>query len=132
MVTVRHTGPGAQYSSDYEHLSEINVREGQSVKAGDRVGLSGQSGCANHVPHLHFTTWHQLPSRNPRVDPYGWDGPAPDPWAQHPEGTASQWLWLEGQAPLIFREVRGTPNPGPNDRAPAAITVLAWLGWRAG
>jgi murein DD-endopeptidase MepM/ murein hydrolase activator NlpD len=42
--------------SVYAHLSEINVREGQSVGAGDVLGLSGASGSVT-APHLHFEVW---------------------------------------------------------------------------
>jgi hypothetical protein len=64
------------------------------------------------------------------VDPYGWDSPGPDPWAQHPQGAQSAWLWLPGQAPAIFKEVRLEPNPQPADRASVAITALRLAGWQ--
>lgn len=36
-----------------EHLSEVWVRKGQRVQAGDPIGLSGRSGCTD-FPHLHL------------------------------------------------------------------------------
>ncbi len=42
--------------SVYAHLSEIRVREGQPVQAGDLLGLSGASGAVT-APHLHFEVW---------------------------------------------------------------------------
>jgi murein DD-endopeptidase MepM/ murein hydrolase activator NlpD len=42
--------------SVYAHLWEIRVREGQSVQAGDLLGLSGASGAVT-APHLHFEVW---------------------------------------------------------------------------
>ena len=40
----------------YAHLSEITVREGQSIGTGDRLGLSGATGDVT-APHLHFEVW---------------------------------------------------------------------------
>ena len=37
----------------YYHLSSMNVKEGDSVKAGDIIGLSGKTGLATG-PHLHW------------------------------------------------------------------------------
>ncbi len=39
--------------SGYAHLSEISVREGQTVNKGDIIGKSGETGMAT-APHLHF------------------------------------------------------------------------------
>jgi len=48
----------------YYHLSEIQVHKGQTVKKGERVGLSGHTGRATG-PHLFFAVrW-----RNARIDP---------------------------------------------------------------
>jgi murein DD-endopeptidase MepM/ murein hydrolase activator NlpD len=40
--------------SAYSHLSEVRVREGDSVHAGDVVGTSGNTGQTGGTPHLHF------------------------------------------------------------------------------
>lgn len=40
----------------YAHLSEIRVRRGESVEAGQVIALSGSSGNAT-APHLHFEVW---------------------------------------------------------------------------
>ena len=40
----------------YAHLSEIRVREGARVGAGEILGLSGASGDVTG-PHLHFEVW---------------------------------------------------------------------------
>ncbi|MDT0463827.1 M23 family metallopeptidase [Streptomyces gibsoniae] len=39
--------------SQYAHLSRIDVRPGQSVTTGQRIGLSGSTGNSSG-PHLHF------------------------------------------------------------------------------
>lgn len=50
MVIVRHAD---EYSSVYAHLSRINVKKGQFVARGQRLGRCGQTGRATG-PHLHF------------------------------------------------------------------------------
>jgi hypothetical protein len=50
MVVVRHN---ASYTTYYTHLSRINVEAGDRIRAGDVVGLAGDTGVATGV-HLHF------------------------------------------------------------------------------
>jgi murein DD-endopeptidase MepM/ murein hydrolase activator NlpD len=48
----------------YFHLDEIEVREGQEVRKGDRIGRAGETGRATG-PHLYFgVRWHGA-----RIDP---------------------------------------------------------------
>lgn len=47
---------GGTILSVYAHLSAIQVRQGQRLRGGELVGLSGQSGDAT-APHLHFEVW---------------------------------------------------------------------------
>lgn len=51
MVIIDH---GLGIFSVYMHLSKIKVKKGQMVKAGDVVGLSGNTGKNVTGPHLHF------------------------------------------------------------------------------
>ncbi|OEU95327.1 peptidase [Streptomyces abyssalis] len=39
--------------SQYAHLSKLNVKAGQQVKTGEKIGLSGSTGNSSG-PHLHF------------------------------------------------------------------------------
>jgi len=40
--------------SAYSHLSQVQVAEGDTIFAGQPVGLSGNTGNTGNVPHLHF------------------------------------------------------------------------------
>lgn len=46
---------GTQLQCIYMHLSQINVKEGQVVQAGQQIGISGNTG-RSAGPHLHFET----------------------------------------------------------------------------
>jgi murein DD-endopeptidase MepM/ murein hydrolase activator NlpD len=101
-VHVLHDGlGGVGYVTIYRHLSKASVEVGDKVKQGQRLGLSGRTGCATE-PVLYFGVLRTTgtPNRKPTpVDPYGWQGQGKDPWEQHPQGARSVYLWMEGEAP---------------------------------
>ncbi len=53
-VRVRHRFGDAEYQTIYAHLSQALVSAGQPVSAGERIGLSGDTG-HSFAPHLHLT-----------------------------------------------------------------------------
>ncbi len=55
---------GNGYETSYSHLSQINVRKGQSVRRGDIIALSGDTGLSL-APHLHY----EVRKDGMRVDP---------------------------------------------------------------
>ncbi len=132
-ITIDHselTGGQPRIRSRYFHMSRIDVTAGQHVKAGDVIGLSGNVGCSLG-PHLHFEAQTLSPGTGQftPIDPYGWEGPGADPWAEHPQGAESLWLWNDGQVPAIFREFRLAPNPS-GSTAPVPLTAFRDMGWK--
>ena len=103
-VEIRHPAMnGEQFTSVFVHLSRLDVLVGQMVARGQVLGLSGNTGCSTE-PHLHLQVWrltHTNPGRPVVVDPYGWEGAAPDPWADNTSGAGSIWLWRPGEAPAL-------------------------------
>lgn len=99
VVTLSHTtDSGVVYESFYAHLSQIDVETGTRVHAGQRIGLSGSTGCA-FGPHLHFGVYrYTADGMRVVVDPFGWEGQEPDPW-ELATGVPSLWLWKIGEAP---------------------------------
>ncbi|MCB0747777.1 MAG: M23 family metallopeptidase [Ignavibacteriales bacterium] len=56
---------GFGYQTLYAHLSAIKVKNGQKVKRGDLLGLSGSSGELATGPHLHYELSHNGINLNP-------------------------------------------------------------------
>jgi murein DD-endopeptidase MepM/ murein hydrolase activator NlpD len=108
-VHVKHDGLGqVGYVTVYQHLGKVEVKPGDRVTAGQRLGTSGQSGCANE-PQFYFGVQRLTGTQTGKpafVDPYGWDGPQVDPWAKHPKGAQSQYLWIDGEAPSLIGRVK--------------------------
>jgi len=113
VVILHETPEGERFVILYSHLADVHVGVGDLVKPGDVVGLSGTTGCSTG-PHLHFQVEYQARWEAPTtpgalgvvaeggvaVDPYGWSGQGPDPWAELPEGVVSRSLWMAGEAPV--------------------------------
>lgn len=54
-VTIEYDRPdGSKYQTTYMHLSDINVKVGDAVNAGQKIGMSGNTGTRTTGEHLHF------------------------------------------------------------------------------
>ncbi len=122
------SGEALTLRSRYSHLSRVDVSVGDIVGAGTRIGLSGNTGCST-APHLHFEVYRYLPStrRYVTIDPYGWEGAGDDPWAVHPRGAGSIWLWRDALS--LYKEYHQAANT-PSGNAAAAVTGVRWMGYR--
>ena len=61
-VVVQH---GYGYKTLYGHMSRINVKVGQQVKAGDVVGFVGSTGRST-APHVHYEVIHNEEKEDPK------------------------------------------------------------------
>ena len=117
----------------YTHLrARAAVREGQSVKRGDPIGWSGQSGFAAG-PHLHFAVYRRIP-----VAP--WVESVPIRFGMgNPEGFVPKEGEFYGGQPKQSVEMRITADGQPCDdahplrlargaSAPLGVTIVAAAG----
>lgn len=65
-ITVDH---GNDRSTSYCHLSQFLVHNGQKVKRGELIELSGNTGNAD-TPHLHFQLNTEATLYQPTIDPF--------------------------------------------------------------
>ncbi|WP_054533681.1 peptidoglycan DD-metalloendopeptidase family protein [Herpetosiphon geysericola] len=87
VVVIQHSNG---YRSSYWHLARVDVQAGSQIAQSALIGVVGQTGCSVNY-HLHLSI--QRLGRD--VDPAGWCSNLPDPWAAHPAGASSRWLWLD-------------------------------------
>jgi murein DD-endopeptidase MepM/ murein hydrolase activator NlpD len=62
VIVLAHPGG---WTSVYKHLKTISVKSGMYVKAGQAIGIVGNSGENSNGPHLHFELWQNGSPVNP-------------------------------------------------------------------
>ena len=56
---------GFGYRTRYAHLQEWLVSEGQQIKRGEKIALSGNTGTRTVGPHLHYEVHFKGEAKNP-------------------------------------------------------------------
>ncbi|MEE8392342.1 MAG: SH3 domain-containing protein [Anaerolineae bacterium] len=110
-VRINHSFGDSTYQTIYAHMSKAMVSKGQSVKAGDVIGLSGNTG-HSFGPHLHFT----LKLTGAQTPGYPAGVVDPNPYFQPSEP-------LEPSDLTIYVADRVRLRSGPT----TASTHLAWM-----
>jgi murein DD-endopeptidase MepM/ murein hydrolase activator NlpD len=62
---VIHIQHGNNLVSVYKHNSDVKVKQGERVRAGDFIAIMGNEGELSSGPHLHFELWHNGKPVNP-------------------------------------------------------------------
>ncbi len=60
---------GSRLKVTYMHLSRIDVKVGDEVKAGQKIGISGNTGLRTTGPHLHFQVAKEIDGKSRIYDP---------------------------------------------------------------
>ena len=87
-VKVEHDGG---YATSYSHLSRVDVKRGQRISQGKRVGLVGATGLATG-PHLHFQMWRDGKYVDPMKIKLPNQAPLPSSELGAFKATAQKWL----------------------------------------
>jgi len=72
-VLIEHKLPDGRLAySEYMHLNTVSVRPGQVVKAGQKIGASGNYLAGQKLsPHLHYGEWFAIdPKKDPSTGPH--------------------------------------------------------------
>ena len=114
------------------HLSSVSVNAGQYVEAGQVIGISGDSGSAEGMPHLHF----EVEVDGERVDPEeyfakeGPPSPSPSPWKGEGEALpmVARWNLQEDVVYLNVRAGPGVQYADVGDLAPGQVVDSVEVG----
>jgi murein DD-endopeptidase MepM/ murein hydrolase activator NlpD len=116
IVVVIDDGNG--YRSVYVHLSAANAVAGAVVKAGDVIGLEGETGFASGC-HLHYSLirmdgpWQQVVAR---LLPFGYP-----PLVRERVNPLDVLPWGDPDAPQVLQDKVNPPTPTPESSAEPTI-----------
>lgn len=111
---ITHKTPDGEFITVYAHLTEVLVSLGQTVRAGDQIALSGNTGNSEGA-HLHLTLKKTGATRNRQTN-YQSDVIDPFPFLE-PFGTR------HGPNPVIQTQTPIPPTP-PQPVTPPPVVVI--------
>ena len=103
VIRVTHAG---NFATQYAHLSRKSAPSGATVKQGELIGYSGNSGTQSTGPHLHFELWQGGTRVNPA--PFLGIGFSASALQSSTWGEASAGIFNAGSAPAPSLVTAGT------------------------
>lgn len=121
---------GGATTTQYMHLSSLTVRVGQSVAAGQQIGIQGSTGDSTGA-HLHFEVRQSGSPTNPRpwLQAHGIALPALKGWSEAPAPTgvpAGPNTPAAGEAAAVSTGV-GCAPPGPLNHGEIPAPYRPWV-----
>lgn len=122
-VTIEYDRPdGSKTRVQYMHLSEINVKVGDIVNAGQKIGVSGNTGTRTTGEHLHFGVINIGQDGKQQ-----WVNPAAYLAEINAKGNLNIQAQLNGKNLLAQYQVNGTSQAVQQPEAEVEHTPESWM-----
>lgn len=122
-VTIEYDRPdGSKTRVQYMHLSEINVKVGDTVNAGQKIGVSGNTGTRTTGEHLHFGVINIGQDGKQQ-----WVNPAAYLAEINAKGNLNIQAQLNGKNLLAQYQVNGTSLAVQQPEAEVEHTPESWM-----
>lgn len=122
-VTIEYDRPdGSKTRVQYMHLSEINVKVGDTVNAGRKIGVSGNTGTRTTGEHLHFGVINIGQDGKQQ-----WVNPAAYLAEINAKGNLNIQAQLNGKNLLAQYQVNGTSQAVQQPDAEVEHTPESWM-----
>lgn len=109
-----------EYASDFKHLYQVLVKEGDIVKQGDEVAIMGNSGWASAGTHLHYNCYNGGLRVNPLNNTYVYPG-------QEVSSSCKDFVLYLPEEPTPDPEPTPTPEPKPEEPKEDKTNVIIKL-----